>query len=206
MPRFVSLLLGSALVAAPLAAQSNGQKKTPEQIKASFDAHKGDFDYLIGDWRFTAQSKQWGAMQGYWSAVKLATGSGAHILDEYRVVGDSGETYYVSSTLRAYNPVLDRWELVSTDEGSGLQDRGTARKAGSEMLVEQTFDVMSGEPSLWRIRYYDIRSDGFSWTADRSLDGGKTWEKNHMTIEAKRIGPPRSLPALAPPRKPAASP
>jgi hypothetical protein len=36
----------------------------------------------------------------------------------------------------------------------------------------------------------------------RSLDGGKTWEKNHQRLEARRIGPARSLGPLAPAKKP----
>jgi hypothetical protein len=69
------------------------------------------------------------------------------------------------------------------------------------MHIEQKFGVMSDRPSVWRIRYYNIQPDKFSWAADRSVDGGKTWEKNHLEIKARRIGPPRSLGALAPGRK-----
>lgn len=182
----------------PLFAQAPG-KRTPEQIQASYDAHKGDFDYLLGDWEFTAESREYGKMRGYWSAVRLDEGQ---ILDEYRVVGDNGETYYVTSTLRNYNSVLDRWELVGADAGTGLQDMGTGRRVGAEMHIEQRFGVMSQKPSVWKIRYYNIRPDGFSWTADRSMDGGKTWEAKHQTIEARRIGPRRSLGSLAPAKNP----
>jgi hypothetical protein len=206
VPRtFVSSLFSFALcvaffaVALPLSAQTT-VKRTPEQIKASYDAHQNEFDYLLGDWEFTSVSKEFGKGHGFWSAVRLA--EGAQILDEYRVVGDAGETYYASSTLRAYNAVLDQWELVSAESGTGLQNVGTARKVGSEMHIEQKFGVMSPNPSLWRIRYYDIRPDGFSWTADRSTDGGKTWEKNHLQIQTRRIGPPRSLGPLGPVKKP----
>lgn len=145
-------------------------------------------------------SKEFGKGRGFWSALRLA--EGAEILDEYRVVGDHDETYYASSTLRAYNAVLDQWELVSAERGTGLQSFGTARRVGSEMHIEQKFGVMSPTPSLWRIRYYDIRPDRFSWAAERSTDGGKTWEKDHLRIEARRIGPARSLGALAPVKKP----
>src|SRR5207302_1769748 len=79
------------------------------------------------------------------------------VLDEYRVVGDSGQTYYASATLRAYNAVLDQWELVSAEQGTGLQNVGTGHEVGAEMHIEQQFGVMSPTPSLWRIRYYDIR-------------------------------------------------
>lgn len=188
-----------AAIAPALAAQT-ASTRTAEQARAAYDAHQADFDYLLGDWEFTSDSKEFGKGHGLWSAVRLA--EGAQILDEYRVVGDSGETYYASSTLRAYNGFLDQWELVSAEAGTGLQNVGTARKVGSEMHIEQKF-FAGTRSSLWKIRYFDIRPDRFSWTAERSVDGGKTWEKDHLKIEARRIGPARSLGALAPVRKPA---
>ncbi len=181
----------------PPAARPSG-KRTPEQIEASFAAHKGDFDYLLGDWEFTAQSKEYDKFRGYWSAVKLDEGQ---IVDEYRVVGDKAETYYVTTTLRNYNKFAERWELIGADAGGGLQDYGTGRRVGSEVHIEQKFGVAGGQASAWRIRYYDIKPDSFSWSADRSNDGGMTWVKDFQTIQARRIGPPRTMGALAPARK-----
>ena len=198
LPLCAATLLVSMAIASLLSAQASG-RRTKEQIKASYEAHQGDFDYLLGDWAFTSVSREFGTGRGYWSAVRLA--EGAQILDEYRVVGDSGQTYYVSSTLRAYNAVLDQWELVSAESGTGLQNVGTAHRIGAEMHIEQKFGVMSPTPSIWRIRYYDIRPDRFSWTGDRSTDGGKTWVTDFLRIEARRIGPPRSLGPLAPAKK-----
>lgn len=166
----------------------------------SFDRLNGaekQFDYLLGDWEFTSVDKEHGKLRGYWSAVKLAEGQ---ILDEYRVVGDAGETYYVTSTLRNYNKFAAQWELIGSEPGGGLKDFGTARLVGDEMHIEQSFGVAGGRPSMMRIRYHNIRPDAFSWAGDRSTDGGKTWVKNHLTIEAKRIGPARTLPSLAPAR------
>ena len=196
-----TLFAAMAAITSPLGAQPAG-KRTAEQIKASFDAHKADFDYLLGDWEFTATSKDYGTFKGYWSALRLEKGQ---ILDEYRIVGDKGETYYVTTTLRNYNGALDRWELIGTDAGRGLQDIGTGHREGAEMRIEQTFGVASGNPSLWRIRYYDIRPDHFSWIADRSTDGGKTWTTTYQQLEARRIGPPRSLGPLTPTKKPSRS-
>jgi len=198
LPLCAATLLVSMAIASPLSAQASG-RRAKEQIKASYEAHQGDFDYLLGDWAFTSVSREFGTGRGYWSAVRLA--EGAQILDEYRVVGDSGQTYYVSSTLRAYNAVLDQWELVSAESGTGLQNVGTAHRIGTEMHIEQKFGVMSPNPSIWRIRYYDIRPDRFSWTGDRSTDGGKTWVTEFLRIEARRIGPSRSLGPLAPAKK-----
>jgi hypothetical protein len=102
--------------------------------------------------------------------------------------------------------VLDRWELIGMDAQHGLQDTGTGKKVGSEMHIEQKFGVMTQQPVVMRIRYYDIQPDRFSWTADRSTDDGKTWVEKHQTIEARRIGPKRSLEPLAKPRASSATP
>jgi hypothetical protein len=103
--------------------------------------------------------------------------------------------------LRAFNAVAARWELVGMDAGKGLQDVGTGRKVGTEMHIEQKFGVMSANPTVMRIRYYDIQSDRFSWAADRSADGGATWEKEYLRIEARRIGPARRMGALTGPAR-----
>jgi hypothetical protein len=189
-------LLTGMLLVALLAAQTS-VKKTEKEMQASFEAHKGDFDYLLGEWEFTTVSKEHGKGKGFWTAVRLATGQ---ILDEFRIVGDQRETWYVTSTVRSYNAGLDRWELVGMDGAGGLQDVGTGQRVGAEVHIEQKFGVASGRASILRIRYYNIQPDRFSWTADRSTDGGKTWSKDDQKIEARRIGPARSLGALAPAR------
>ena len=187
------LCVGTVLFAAAAVLPVAGQtpKRTMEQMKADYEAHKGDFDYLLGDWEFSARNKVRGAFHGYWSAVRLA--DNAQILDAYRIVNDKGETVYSTNTLRNYNAVLDQWELISVENGVGLHDFGTGHKEGGEMHIEQRFDVMNPKPTLWHIRYYNIRPDRFSWSADRSLDDGKTWDKDFMVLEARRIGPARSV-------------
>ncbi|HEV2671760.1 MAG TPA: hypothetical protein VGU74_11745 [Gemmatimonadales bacterium] len=193
--RYLFLLL-LAVAGGSLPAQS--ARPTGEQIAAAVNAHKNEFDYLLGDWQFTAVNKQDGNLNGYWSAVKLEAGQ---ILDEYRIVGDSGETYYVTTTIRNYNGAANRWELIGTEPGRGLLDFGTATKVGDEMHIVQTFGVAAGTPSKWRIRYFNIQPDRFSWTADRSTDDGRTWVSAYQTLEARRIGPARTMGALAPARK-----
>ena len=77
----------------------------------------------------------------------------------------------------------------------------TAASSPSLKRVEEDrgglpFEFRSTHP----LRYDNIKPDRFSWVADRSTDGGKTWEKDHLPIEARRIGPARSLGPLAPAR------
>jgi hypothetical protein len=187
-------ILVLVLALASTAVGQTASKKTPEQLQALFAQHKGDFDYLLGDWEFTADNKQFGKSNGRWSAVRLATGQ---ILDEYRLVDDKGATFYVTATIRNYDVAHDRWELIGMDDRNGLQDFGTAQRVGQEMRIEQKFGVSGGNPAIMRIRYYNIQSNSFSWAGDQSTDNGKTWVKDHLRIEAKRIGPARTLPQLA---------
>lgn len=192
--RFTSLAV-VFLFAFPLFSQT---ARTPEQMKAGWNAHHGDFDYLLGDWEFTATNKQFGKFRGYWSAEKIADGQ---IYDEYRVVGDKNETFYVTRTVRAYNAALDQWELVSIEGAAGLQNWGTGHRNGGAVTIEQKFGYGTPYPSLWHIRYHDIGKDRFLWNGDRSPDGGKTWEKDYQVIEAHRVGPPRTKADLTPPKK-----
>ena len=202
MPRIAHILaVGVVFFATPFVSRATAQpikRHNAAEMKALYTAHQGDFDYLLGDWEFTSDSHDFGKGHGYWTAVRLA--EGAEVLDEYRVVGDSGETYYASTTIRAYNAALDRWELISAEGRTGLQNFGTGQRVGAEMHIEQKFGVMSDRPATLRIRYYDIQPDRFSWIADRSVDGGKTWQTGTLRIEARRIGPARSLGPLAPAR------
>lgn len=193
--------IAALTLAKPLAAQTTATPttRTAEQLRTASEAHKADFDYLLGDWEFTTEGREFGKAHGFWSAARLA--DGAQILDEYRVVGDTGETWYVTQTLRVYNAVRDQWDLVSLEPGAGLQNVGTGRKVGQEIHIEQRFGVGTPHPRILRIRYYDIHSDHFSWVADRSADDGRTWTANALRIEARRIGPPRTLESLAPARK-----
>ena len=192
MQRFALLLCAFCLlfVSTP---RSQSSAKTPEQLAAAFEAHKGDFDYLLGDWQFDAKSHEHGNYRGLWSAVRLAEGQ---ILDEFRVVGDNHETFYMTTTIRAYNAAADRWDLVGMDQGSGLQDVGTGRRTATEVHIEQTFGATGPRPLVRKIRYFNIQADRFSWTSDRSNDGGKTWIKDELQIEARRTGPARTLEPL----------
>src|SRR5256886_15458868 len=72
--RYAILVFAAGLtISSPLSAQTTA-RRSGEQILAAFNAHKGDFDYLLGDWEFTVTNPQYGTNRGYWSAVRLADG------------------------------------------------------------------------------------------------------------------------------------
>ena len=148
-----------------------------------------DFDYLLGDWEFTGANSEAGALHGVWSAASLGDGE---ILDEIRIANDKGATYR-TQYLRIYNFRSSQWEIVATESGAGLQNRGTAVRDGDEIRLEQTIGAATGKPSLLKIRYYDIGPDHFTWSADRSNDNGATWVTGYQRLDVKRVGPARPL-------------
>lgn len=178
-----------------LSAVGQAPSRTPEQLRASYEAHKNDFDFLLGDWEVTVHSTR-GIRHGYWSAIKLENGQ---ILDEYRLVSDKGETELLLTTARNYNAILDQWELVNMNGRNGLEETGTAHKVGDEIHLEQKID-QTKPGAIRRVRYYDISQDHFLWNADATPDAGKTWIPNIVQIEAKRIGPPRTITLTSPNR------
>jgi hypothetical protein len=58
----------------------------------------------------------------------------------------------------------------------------TAWREGSTIRVDQR-----GQARMLRITYYDITPNHFSWKADVSTDGGQTWRKEQIRIEATRV-------------------
>ena len=192
----LAFVVGIALsFGAPQSSQTRPAAAAAEPALAS---QAVAFDYLLGDWEFSVDSKEFGKGRGFWSAVRLP---GGPILDEFRVLDAAGETTYVTTTLRAYNAALDRWELVGMHPGTGLQNTGTGQRVGDEIHITQQTGSDHGVAVMARIRYYDIRPDRFSWIADRSRDAGKTWTLQSTRIEARRIGPARDMGPLAVVRK-----
>ena len=160
-----------------------------DSLRARYAAHEKEFDYLVGEWSFVQTRRATATtpaatQRGTWNVTRSP--DGAILTDVFRIVDDSGRTRYVSTTLRAYSAVEDRWNLVGVEPGSPLH-LGVGWKDGDGMRIYQEFGA-GASTSKWRIRYHDIRPDAFSWSADVSRDGGKTWVEGYSTIEARRAG------------------
>jgi hypothetical protein len=195
-----SVMLTTVVLAAASAVPA--QQQADSAAQAAYNAHQDEFDFLLGDWEFV-QTRLTPAgptkFRGLWSATRSA--DGAIITDEFRIVDDQGRTTYVSTTLRSYSAPQKRWNIVGVEPGLGVLQVGTAWKEGNDMRVDQVFSGGGPDSSQWRIRYSDIRPDGFSWRGDRSTDGGRTWTENYRTIEARRIGAAKPAGSLTEPKR-----
>jgi len=185
----LGVVLGS-VAAPPVTAQL-----PPVPVRNSLGAQVGDsgvgtatdYDALIGGWNIRFQSASRVGKDGSpteYSPPRAGTWTfrrthgGRMVEDEFRLgTSESGGTF----TYRIFNPTRNLWEIQGTDVGSGRWDGGISWSDGGDRLVVQ--HTGSG---VIRVRYYEITADHFLWRADASTDGGKTWLKDVMKIEADR--------------------
>jgi hypothetical protein len=170
------------LVPRGLAAQHRGAIRLPPPA-----AETTQFDFLVGDWQYVAKTTASGippVFRGTWHVWRLDGGRG--IADEYRALGDSGTVAYYGLTVRTWDAEAGRWNIAYIDRGMngqwGRLQTGEGRFKNGEMHLLQRV----GQRVL-RIRYHNIRPDSFNWVADRSTDGGATWQLAVTTIEARRV-------------------
>lgn len=188
-----SLVLTSTVV--PLHAQSGPVIPRPDTLGANFDIERPgtgsptDWDFLVGKWTFRYQPRDqetgaYGPVQtGTWVGAKHQNGS--IFEDDFEVATGSGPSTTV--TFRVFDPASKRWGIEGVAVKRGVWQPGTAwADANGRYLVQDN----PARGTRVRIRYYSITPDHFLWRADGSRDGGKTWMRDVMLIEATRAPSP----------------
>ncbi len=149
----------------------------------------GAFDFLLGEWEIAMLTMPEGSTVGRRAILSVdRILDGTALFDEIRHVDPDGEVNFRGGTFRTYLTEEDRWYvlwMMANVEGYSELDAqvidgevhttGSGRDPGGE-LVE-------------RGRYYDISGEGYSFTLDRSYDGGKTWIRPFVSFRATRRGP-----------------
>jgi hypothetical protein len=148
------------------------------------------FDFLVGEWTVDVTSKAPGTppqYHGVWRAAKTLNGLG--VVDEYGIVDDSNRVVYSGTTLRVFDTKAGKWTMRYVDQLGGRTGRWSELvgvKEGREIHVEQRGQALDGRTTILRIRYYNIQPHHFSWAADQSSDGGATWVRDYLRLEATR--------------------
>jgi len=145
-------------------------------------------DPLLGKWTYVEDlhSPQHYKPSGTWTFSRGA--DGFVVSDEFRTDNGSGGTAVIVETYRAYNPATKAWTFQTTiyqaptiGQKNGEWDMGITRVQHGEI-----FDEITKGNTITRARFYNIKSDAFSFRLDTSMDGGKTWIKP-VDIEAVRV-------------------
>jgi len=200
MPRLHLVGLIAIVAAAPAAAQN--QRPVPRAIAlpdtmgANFNvadtltgkSAPGDYDFLIGTWRFTFQSRQRdGAFNptftGHWVFTKKQTGGEGVLIEDHFRPDDPSSTWDAGTwTYRAWNPERKNWGMRGINTGAGEWQPGLMWSAGADRVLTEWYGSM-----LVRFRYFAIEPDKFLWRADATFDRGQTWIRDYWTMEVHRI-------------------
>jgi len=165
----------------------------PDTLGANFDhATPGsgtlaDYDFLVGKWTFRYQQRNpatgsYGpVLTGEWVGEKTYE---ALFADQFLLVNRAG-VRYATATYRAFNPARRLWEIEGVAVQRGVWQPGVSWSDGTDRFLVQENPETN---TTLRIRYYAITKDRFQWRADGSRDGGKTWIRDIILIEATRSG------------------
>jgi hypothetical protein len=144
------------------------------------------FGRFVGRWDF--EWKHWeadgtvGAATGQWI---FAWALGGHAMQDVWIVpagqlglaqGDYG------TTIRYPNPGGESWQVIWASPVHGYFKCFTARPVGDEIVLETTDE---GFIEHWV--FSEITSDSFRWRAEKSSDGGSTWQMDvEMRVRRQR--------------------
>lgn len=188
-----------ALLAPPALAQAGPVPRAiplPDTLGANFPvtdtltgtSAPGDYDFLVGMWRFTFQGRRRdGAFTppftGHWVFAKKQTGGQGVLLEDHWRPDDPSATWDAGTwTYRAWNPARKLWEMQGINTQNGAWQPGLMWSAGPDRLLTEWYG-----PMLVRFRYFAIEPGHFLWRADATFDRGQTWIRDYWTMEAHRI-------------------
>jgi hypothetical protein len=79
---------------------------------------------------------------------------------------------FYGTTLRVYDPGIDAWHILWIDPVKQLYRRMVGRARGPDIVQDGTDE--GGAPVRWS--FTEITPDSFHWLAERSPDGGTSWQ------------------------------
>lgn len=144
------------------------------------------FSFLLGEWDIEMLVMPPGATAGRRAVSQVRSIlDGTALLDEIRHADERGQVNFRGVSFRTYIPDRDRWYVVwvmANIEGytelhaelfdGEVRTSGQGRDPGGDLLEQG--------------RYFDITPDAYSFTLDRSVDGGRTWIRPVVSYRAVR--------------------
>ncbi len=156
-------------------------------VQAQYDGMKR-LNFFVGDWSIETldimPDGQFQKNRGRSCATFFMDGHA--MKDEYQILNETGKTIFQGLTIRSYNPVTKKYQIIWIMPGkTGITD----------ITAEFINDIFMGKgtgydeygPFLERFEYYDIQENSYKFKMDRSYDNGKTWIINFGRYTAHRL-------------------
>ncbi len=149
------------------------------------------FAFIIGKWRCDVKAK---GEDGVWQKYQ-ATWVGRYILDgyviadEYRMVNQAGELIVHGMNFRSYSVEKKTWVMRWLDATRSFWvELGPETLGGvhinSKTITFNLIDKIAPD-AISRVTFSNISTDHFTWSEEKSLDKGRTWNE-FVVIEAHR--------------------
>ena len=125
---------------------------------------RSEFDFWLGRWELT-----WEGGQGTNHIETILDG---HVIQErFEALAQDG---LKGMSLSVYDERQACWRQIWVDNQGGYLEF-TGGRQGDQMILTRVADI-DGQRVHQRMLWYDIRSAGFTWSWERSIDEGKSWE------------------------------
>ena len=149
------------------------------------------FAFLLGEWvcdvRVRNENGDVTRLSATWVGRYIL--NGYVIADEFRMSNTKGTLLMLGVNYRSYNREEKRWVMKWLDaRASTWLDLGPPELGG--VVVEDdsiTFQTLFRPNEIHRITFSEITEEHFLWRADRSVDGGATWDKAVMVMDVHRV-------------------
>ena len=99
-------------------------------------------------------------------------------------LGAPGDRYEYGTTLRFYDPGLERWWVTYVAPMSRVVHQLWATPGGDEIHLEGI--APDGTHQLWS--FVEITPERFTWRGQTSSDGGRTWFTDEVMRVTRRTG------------------
>jgi hypothetical protein len=163
--------------------------QTPQQVTSEKHDGQHDFDFEAGTWKIHLKrldhpltgSKNWIEFDGTSTTRKVWDGRAW--LEQFETDGPIG--HIEGLTLRLYNPDSHQWRLywaTSKDGALSVPTVGEFRNGRGEFFDQELFN---GREIFVRYVWSDITPNSAHFEQSFSDDGGKTWEVNWITDQAR---------------------
>jgi hypothetical protein len=190
-------LLALSLIGASLALPTegvHGQNETVSAQQSVPDKRDGqhDFDFLVGSWKFhlkrlkrrLAGSTEWVEFDGITICRKVLDGRAE--VEEMNVVSADKLIHIQGLALRLYNPESHEWSIYWANAADGVLEQnpmvGQFSNGRGEFYNQQIYE---GRAIYARFVWSGVTTDSPHFEQAFSTDGGKTWETNWITDQAK---------------------
>jgi hypothetical protein len=169
---------------AVLLACTKPQRAEEPQVEPTASAA---FDFLLGDWDIDMEVVPQGAPIGQRATMRAYQFlDGTAILDEWRHFDQAGDdVVFRGAGFRTFVPGTDRWYVVwMMAEVEGYSELSAEFVHGELRTTGRGRDARG--QLVERGRYFDISDRAFSFTLERSYDGGTTWIRPFVAFRATR--------------------